>query len=131
MSHQMENMSINIDKSHKIKILNNMTKKYKIIDVDYVVLCTGFKNHVPDFINGIADKIVLEDNKFVVNKDFSIKWKGDNDRKIYVQNNARSIMGIFDPNLSLMAWRSSKIVNSLMGEMIYKTEFNKSIINWG
>ncbi|KAA1243804.1 lysine N(6)-hydroxylase/L-ornithine N(5)-oxygenase family protein [Aquimarina sp. RZ0] len=130
MSHEMTNVIKNSDNSYQMQIRNNLTKEFKTIDVDYIVLCTGFRNHVPDFFENIMDRIQLSDNKFIVNEDFSIQWEGEENRKIYVQNNALSSMGISDPNLSLMAWRSSIIVNSLMDKEVYKTQFDKPLINW-
>jgi lysine N6-hydroxylase len=131
MSHEMVNINMNSDKSYQITVKNNLNKTSRQIDVDYVILCTGFQNHVPDFVSGLDHRIQLEDKKFVVNEDFSVEWDGPQANKIYVQNNAINFMGISDPNLSLMAWRSSVIANSLLEKEVYKTNFDKSIINWG
>lgn len=49
---------------------------------------------------------------------------------MYVQNAARPRRGVADPNLSLMAWRSATIVNSLAGKRIYDLEGSSSAFDW-
>ncbi|MBX9770614.1 MAG: hypothetical protein K2X29_04545, partial [Candidatus Obscuribacterales bacterium] len=62
--------------------------------------------------------------------DFSIQWDGPAQNKIYVQNAARHSHGVADPNLSLMAWRSATIINSVAGQDIYDLEGESSGMNW-
>jgi lysine/ornithine N-monooxygenase len=65
-------------------------------------------------------------NDFVLNEDYSVKWDGPESMKIYIQNGARHCRGVADPNLSLMAWRSARIVNSVMGRCVYDVAENAS-----
>jgi lysine N6-hydroxylase len=56
---------------------------------------------------------------FPVRPDFSIEWDGPPNLRIYAQDAARHMRGIADPNLSLMAWRSAIIANSLLDRQVY------------
>jgi lysine N6-hydroxylase len=73
----------------------------------------------------------LTDGWYQLAEDFSIAWDGPADRRIYVQNAARDRRGIADPNLSLIAWRSAKIVNSLLGRAVYDVTDEVPLVDWG
>jgi len=47
-----------------------------------------------------------------------------------VHNAARHSHGIADPYLSLVAWRSAVMLNSLMGRAYFNTSTNESMIDW-
>jgi lysine N6-hydroxylase len=38
--------------------------------------------------------------------------------------------GIAEPQLSLMAWRSARIINSLVGQAVFDTESGQGMIDW-
>ncbi len=61
---------------------------------------------------------------------FRACWDGPADRGIFVQNAGRIDLGIFEPQLSLMAWRSAKIVNALLGQDVFDLEQNPPIVDW-
>jgi lysine N6-hydroxylase len=60
--------------------------------------------------------------RFVFNKNYSLKWDGPSENKIYALNFSRHNHGIVDPQTSLMAWRSGQVVNDVMGRNVYQTE---------
>jgi len=99
----------------------NSKNKEISLDVDIVILATGFKYEVPEFLSPIKERIEFVNGNYKINEDYSISWDGPKENRIYVQNAARLERGVADPNLSLMAWRSAMIVNSLIGEKVYKT----------
>lgn len=41
-----------------------------------------------------------------------------------------SARGVADPNLSLLSWRSAKIINSLVGREVYALRHPQSFIDW-
>jgi lysine N6-hydroxylase len=85
---------------------------------------------VPPYLEPIRDRINLSDGRLVVDADFSIDWDGPSDRRIYAQNAARVQRGIADPNLSLIAWRSAKIANSIAGRPLYNVQAPPSFVCW-
>lgn len=100
------------------------------LEADLVVLCTGYAYQRPRYLAPLANRIHWTDDGYVVNADFSIRWEGPGDRRIYVQNAARHTQGVADPNLSLAAWRSAVIVNSVCGREVYDVEDCSSTIEW-
>jgi lysine N6-hydroxylase len=97
---------------------------------DVVVLCTGFAYAQPACLAPLAHRIRRTDDGYRVGFDFAIDWDGPPDRRIYVQNAARHSHGIADPNLSLAAWRSAVIVNSVCGRPVYDVTGCSAAIEW-
>ena len=113
--------------------LENQTLGTKeVVDADVVILCTGYKTSFPPYLEPLFVKGILNWGKygFHLNSEFSHKWDGPQELKIYVQNRARHTHGIADPNLSLMAWRSATIINSLMGTRIYHVPEGDPLTAW-
>ncbi len=100
------------------------------LDVDKVILATGFKHQIPPFLEPLLARLQLDGEHFQVREDFSIAWEGEGRNKIFVQNAARHCRGLPDPNLSLMAWRSAKIVNGLAGREVYSLAEASSVFDW-
>ncbi|MGN6601363.1 MAG: lysine N(6)-hydroxylase/L-ornithine N(5)-oxygenase family protein [Ginsengibacter sp.] len=100
------------------------------LDVDIIILTTGFRYKAPACLQPLMQHFSTTDDKFDLAEDYSIVSDGRLTGKIYLHNGARHIRGVADPNLSLIAWRSAKILNSVAGENIYKTGLDKSLINW-
>lgn len=100
------------------------------IESDIIVLATGLEYKIPEFLTPIIDKLSIVDGKFQMNEDYSIKTNGQLKGNIYLHNGSRHIRGVADPNLSLLAWRSAKIINSIMSGDFYDTVVDHSAINW-
>jgi lysine N6-hydroxylase len=98
--------------------------------VDVVVLATGHRYHVPDYLNPLRNRIALSGEELRIREDYSVVWDGPDDRRIFVQNVARRQRGVADPNLSLLAWRSAVILNRLAGRVVYDCAPAESIIDW-
>ncbi|WP_250301019.1 lysine N(6)-hydroxylase/L-ornithine N(5)-oxygenase family protein [Streptomyces sp. A 4/2] len=102
------------------------------LDVDTVVLATGFEPYVPSFLAPLlADLPLNDDGTFRTRLDYSLDRAGSDGGQIYVQNAARHSHGVADPNLSLSAWRSATILNALVGEPVFKTDGYASALALG
>ncbi|QHI35948.1 L-lysine N6-monooxygenase [Kordia antarctica] len=99
-------------------------------EVDIVILATGFEYKEPVFLNSIKHHISYHNNRFKVNPDYSIEWEFQNSNKIYLQNGSRHVRGVADPNLSLIAWRSAKIINSLCKDTVYDIKDDFPVFDW-
>jgi len=87
------------------------------LDADVVVLATGFAQQLPPCVAPLL--LVNDDGAARVGPDYRV----ESDRyPVYVQNGALKSHGIADPNLSLSAWRSAVILNSVSGRQVFKTE---------
>jgi lysine N6-hydroxylase len=99
------------------------------IDADIVILATGFAYKFLPALEPIRHLLPYGDHGFTVRDDYSLEWNGSGSGKIYIQNGAKQYRGIADPNLSLMAWRSARIINSLAGTSIYDVAENNSVFD--
>ncbi|MGW7544693.1 lysine N(6)-hydroxylase/L-ornithine N(5)-oxygenase family protein [Streptomyces sp. NPDC054770] len=86
---------------------------------EIVVLATGFHRQLPRFMEPLRDRLPLAGDEYIVERDYRIAWDGPDTSRIFVQNAARGSHGVADPNLSLAAWRSAVIINSLLGRDHY------------
>lgn len=111
-------------------VLRDRWGKTQSVRADLVVLCTGTSYAMPDAMRGLADRIGWDKGGYVVRSDFSIEWDGPSGLRIYAQNAARHMRGVADPNLSLMAWRSAVIANSLIGRAVYDVNGDSSIFDF-
>ncbi len=100
------------------------------VRADIVVLATGFAYDLPEAMRPLADRLSWDRDGFPVRGDFSIVWDGPANLRIYAQDAARHMRGVADPNLSLMAWRSAIIANSLLGKTAYEVAGESSALDF-
>jgi lysine N6-hydroxylase len=100
------------------------------LEADVVILCTGWENRFPPFLEPIRPRVSWSEGGFAVRRDFSIEWDGPEHTRIYVQNAARRSHGVAEPNLSIMAWRSATIINSLAGRRVYDVSDPHTVFQW-
>jgi lysine N6-hydroxylase len=125
-----ELVGMDAERGHYSLALSSSTGLRRI-DADVVVLCTGYKHCFPSYLEPLAGRLNWHEGGFAVREDFSVEWDGPEDLKIYAQNAARQARGVADPNLSLLAWRSAKIINSLLGRCVYDVDGAAGAIDWG
>jgi len=83
------------------------------VDVDVVVWATGFRSVAPDFLAPIADRLEREGDEYRIDSNFAVRWDGPSNRSIFLQNAALRQRGLADKNLSLVAWRSQRIIDRI------------------
>lgn len=98
--------------------------------VDTVVFCTGYRSAFPDFLEPLRDRLTDADGRLRVGADYSLDWDGPAGLRIYVQNFAESTHGIADPNLSLAAFRSARVLNSIATREIYRVDQAQATTDW-
>jgi lysine N6-hydroxylase len=97
---------------------------------DIVVLCTGSTSSLPPCMSPLMERLADASGKVHFEPDYSLTWDAAPKNRIYVQNLDRTIWGIADPNLSLMAWRSAVIANSLLERQAYDTADSLPAVEW-
>ncbi len=119
-------MQINVKNTAEgfsLTLYNQIHECEEYIDSEIVILCTGFQNVIPSFLEPLLPRIQLDtQNRFNFNKSYSIHWNGPRENCIYALNFSRHQHGIIDPQTNLMAWRSGVVVNDLAQEKIYQTD---------
>jgi len=101
------------------------------VRADVIVLGTGSSYALPEAMQPLADRMSWDRDGFPVRPDFSVEWDGPPELRIYAQDAARHMRGVADPNLSLMAWRSAIIANSLLGQQVYDVTGESSVFDFG
>jgi lysine N6-hydroxylase len=97
-------------------------------ELDVVIWATGFIPAPTNFLDPIKARLEREGDEYKIDSSFAIKWDGPEDRNIFVQNAARGQRGLADPNLSLNAWRSQRILDRLRG--VRSEQHVNSFIDW-
>lgn len=116
---------------HYKLLISSVSSHLEEILVDEVILATGYKFNLPGYLSPLLPKLeLLESGGCKTDKDFSIVWNGPKMNKIYLQNGFRYDRGIAEPNLSLLAWRSATIVNSMLPRPHYDVSCYNSLFNW-
>ncbi len=86
-------------------------------DVDAVILATGYKDALPDFMDRIADRILLDANG---NPDLDLNHTVDiNRREIFIQNMDLHTHGFSTSDLSVSYNYNSRILNTVTGRTVY------------
>jgi lysine N6-hydroxylase len=89
------------------------------VEADVIIWATGFASPRMDFLDPIAERLERDgagaDGEFKIDREFALRWNGPSNRNIFLQNGARRQRGLADSNLSLLAWRSQRIVDRLRG----------------
>lgn len=121
----------NNSNTYNATIKNLLNDRVETIKADIIIMATGFTTRLPDFVDGIKNRISLDSrNRPVMNKDYSLEGNFSKN-KIFMMNYSRHGHGIADPQTSLMSWRSAVIANELLGEKYFKhTEPQSSFINF-
>jgi lysine N6-hydroxylase len=117
------------DDAWSLEVVDLLQNRTCAFEADVVVLCTG-SDSCPPPIAPLADQLRDGSGQLSFAADYSIVWDGAPQNRIYVQNHDRRVWGIADPNVSLMAWRSSLVANSLLGREVYDTEDSAPLIGW-
>ena len=85
------------------------------VELDLVIWATGFSPTPVDFLEPIASRLEREGDEYKIDDNFAVQWDGPARHNVFVQNAARGQRGLADPNLSLNAWRSQRILDRLRG----------------
>jgi lysine N6-hydroxylase len=100
------------------------------IESEIIILGTGFYYRIPKCIERLSNEYYTEDGLFKIDNKFRLIPKSNIKGSIFIHNGAKHVRGIADPNLSLVAWRSGIIINTLSNINIYNVSNEQSIINW-
>lgn len=98
------------------------------IELDVIVWATGYRTAMMDFLAPIEHRLEREGDEYKIDQSFAVHWDGPADHHIFMQNAARQQRGLADANLSLLAWRSQRILDRLRG--VRTEHHHASFIEW-
>jgi lysine N6-hydroxylase len=94
---------------------NDHPRVVEQLELDVIVWATGFRSARMDFLAPIVGRMAHEDGELKIDSHYAACWDGPPQNHIFIQNAARRQRGLADPNLSLLAWRSQRILDRLAG----------------
>lgn len=100
------------------------------VPADVLIFCTGYRTQIPEYLKPIQDRLPIENGKFQVRPDYSLDVDGADGLRVYVQSFAEDSHGLNDTLLSLGSWRSARIVNSVVGREVYRTDMGATTVTW-
>ncbi|TYR79185.1 NADPH-dependent L-lysine N(6)-monooxygenase [Priestia megaterium] len=87
---------------------------------DKVILATGYKPHIPSWIERFKHDIVWEDEKrFKVTQDYRIQFKQPRQHHLFTLTNIEHSHGSGATNLGLSVQRNQRIINKIAQKEIY------------
>ncbi|WP_299895652.1 lysine N(6)-hydroxylase/L-ornithine N(5)-oxygenase family protein [uncultured Aquimarina sp.] len=103
-----------------VEIHQHEQDKYYKHTTEGLVLATGYQYQLPQFIEGIKDRIRWdEQGRYDVHRNYAIDQEG---REIFVQNAELHTHGFVTPDLGMAAYRNSYIIKELTGTDYYPIE---------
>ncbi len=116
---------------YDLQLSNTPSEEDETIAADVVILCTGFQNVLPHYLEPLQPQLHLDKNhRFKLSSNFRVAWDGPHNRRIYAVNAGMHSHGIAEPQLSLAAWRSATIINDLAARNVFSLQQPGSLINW-
>jgi lysine N6-hydroxylase len=98
------------------------------VELDVVIWATGYRPTPLTFLAPIESRLEREGDEYKIDDSFAVLWDGPTENNIFLQNAARGQRGLADPNLSLNAWRSQRILDRLRG--VRTDHQRESFIEW-
>lgn len=85
-----------------------------------LILATGYRDHVPDFLAPIADRIAWDERgRFGVGRNYGV---GAAANDIFLQNSGVHAHSVTSPDLGMGAYRNSYIIREILGREVYPVE---------
>lgn len=99
--------------------------------VRYAVLATGRRPAPAPFDLDLLDRVETDDTgAMIVDADYSVRWRGAGEHRIYALNRARLSHGIPDANLTLLPVRAALVVNSIMEKQVLTVRDDALPVRW-
>ena len=131
MTHRDVRMVKKEKNKFQLQMHNGFTHREETVTTDLIILATGYRYIFPSFLKPIADRMARDEEGYpLLAEDYSAAFDGPPSCRIYMQNAGRNSHGIADAQLSLAAWRSAVIINSLLGREVYNTNACPSPLQW-
>jgi lysine N6-hydroxylase len=100
-------------------------------EVRYAVLATGRRPVAPPFDLDLQERIEADETGgMIVDPDYSVRWKGSGEHRIYALNRSRLGHGIPDANLTLLPVRAALVLNSMMDRELLTVRDDALPVRW-
>lgn len=110
---------------------NALSQQNEVHQADIIILATGFSAPYPTCLDTILPMLELDkQGRYQLSENFELQWKGSARNKIFAVNAGMHTHGISEPQLSLMAWRSARIINQLCQKTVFDLDTGRGMIEW-
>lgn len=110
---------------------HGLTGDREAFAADVIIFATGFHASLPACVSPLAERLQQDaQGELVLGPHFEAYWDGPAAHRIYAVNAGRHSHGIAEPQLSLMAWRSAKILNHITGREVFDLGESTGPIAW-
>ncbi|TMW70626.1 lysine N(6)-hydroxylase/L-ornithine N(5)-oxygenase family protein [Alteribacter natronophilus] len=94
-------------------------REYRV-PADKIVLATGYKPNIPEWLEKFSDDLEWEDDKrFKVTRDYRLVFRDERPNNFFTVTNIEHSHGAGATNLGLAVHRNMKIINEVAGREIY------------
>ncbi|EIG4806437.1 NADPH-dependent L-lysine N(6)-monooxygenase [Escherichia coli] len=115
----------------KLLMEHHLDRGRESLESDVVIFATGYRSALPQILPSLMPLITMHDkNTFKVRDDFTLEWSGPKENNIFAVNASMQTHGIAEPQLSLMAWRSARILNRVLGRDLFDLSMPPALIQW-
>ena len=103
------------------------------VESDCLICATGYEPYDLSRLKGMTDYFKKDSQgNWIISRDYRLILDAtDKPSTVFVQNAEPHSHGVSAPDLTLAAYRSSVIVNSLLGHECYKIDINNTFTNFG
>ncbi|PVY75996.1 lysine/ornithine N-monooxygenase [Tamilnaduibacter salinus] len=124
--------SMSADRPFRLETVNGLDGTRESSEADRVILCTGFESRLPAYLDDdLRQRLDTDsDGQLRLGPDFEARWDGPIDRRIYAVNAGRHSHGIAEPQMSLMCWRSARIINHLSDQVLFPVTASVNMVDW-
>jgi lysine N6-hydroxylase len=99
--------------------------------VSRAVIAIGRETVDVPFDADLRDRIETdEDGEMVMDRDYSVRWPGRTNHRVYAMNRGRMSHGIPDANLTLLPVRSAIVLNAMFGRELFEINDELCPISW-
>ncbi len=119
--------------SQLLTLRHHVDKGEEQLDTDVVIFATGYRTERPAFLAPLAHRLHLNPNQneeYQVNTDFTLDWDGPQENRLFAVNAGMHNLGIAEAQLSLMAWRSARILNCAHPDEPFDLASTPGVIQW-
>jgi lysine N6-hydroxylase len=118
-------------KGFQLRTRHGLENRQEGFNADVVILATGYRPSLPAYLKPLLPRIPFDDQQHLpLLPDFNLEWQGPEQNRIYAVNAGIHSHGSAEGGLSLMAWRSARILNHLLGKPHFDLAPNASLIQW-
>ncbi len=115
----------------QLQLQHQLDQGYDLIECDVVIFATGYRPALPELLSPLMSRLTMKDEcTFSVREDFTLEWNGPRDTNIFAVNASMQTHSIAEPQLSLMAWRSARILNRALGRDLFDLSTPPALIQW-